>query len=99
MDISLCQGANDHPHSVSDAMKSFPSGYAQMSCFAAAFIIVRICSIAFCFCSLTRLIYNDVTAIKVILFILNVFLLSFCNLGVWVEIVLFLVRLSMQWVC
>ena len=30
----------EDPDLVSDAMKSFPSGHAQMSCFAAAFIIV-----------------------------------------------------------
>ena len=40
MDISLCHGFEKDPDSVSDAMKSFPSGHAQMSCFAAAFIIV-----------------------------------------------------------
>ena len=40
MDISLCHGFEEDPDSVSDAMKSFPSGHAQMSCFAAAFIIV-----------------------------------------------------------
>ena len=52
MDITLCHGFEEDPDIVSDAMKSFPSGYAQMSCFAAAFIIVRICLIAFCFCNL-----------------------------------------------
>ena len=40
MDFSLCQGYDDDPKSVADAMKSFPSGHAQMSCFAAAFAIV-----------------------------------------------------------
>ena len=40
MDISLCHGFEEDPDSVSDAMKSFPSGHAQMSCFAAAFTIV-----------------------------------------------------------
>ena len=44
----------------------------------------------------TRLIYNDVTAIKIILCILVVLILTycFCYLEVGVEIVLFLVRLS-----
>ena len=40
MDILLCHGFEEDPDSVSDAMKSFPSGNAQMSCFAAAFTIV-----------------------------------------------------------
>ena len=40
MDISLCHGVEEDPDSVSDAIKSFPSGHAQMSCFAAAFAIV-----------------------------------------------------------
>jgi len=39
-DPSLCQGSVDDPDSVSDAMKSFPSGHAQMSAFTAAFVIV-----------------------------------------------------------
>ena len=41
IDISLCQGYGDDPDSVYDAIKSFPSGHAQVSCFAAAFTIVR----------------------------------------------------------
>lgn len=40
IDISLCQGYGDDPDSVYDAIKSFPSGHAQVSCFAAAFTIV-----------------------------------------------------------
>ena len=40
MDITLCHGFEEDPDIVSDAMKSFPSGHAQLSCFAAAFIIV-----------------------------------------------------------
>lgn len=40
IDYSLCRGSDDDPKSVSDAMKSFPSGHAQMSCFAAAYVIV-----------------------------------------------------------
>ena len=40
MDISLCNGFEEDPDSVSEAMKSFPSGHAQMSCFAAAYTIV-----------------------------------------------------------
>ena len=40
IDISLCQGYEHDPDSVYDAIKSFPSGHAQVSCFAAAFTIV-----------------------------------------------------------
>jgi len=40
IDLSLCQGYEDDPDSVTDAIKSFPSGHAQISCFAAAFTIV-----------------------------------------------------------
>ena len=40
IDLTLCQGYEDDPDSVTDAIKSFPSGHAQISCFAAAFTIV-----------------------------------------------------------
>lgn len=40
MELTLCGGYHDDPDSVTDAIKSFPSGHAQMSCFAAAFTIV-----------------------------------------------------------
>ena len=46
---SLCQGFVNDPDSVSDAMKSFPSGHAQMSAFTATFVIVS-CLIFFCHC-------------------------------------------------
>ena len=52
MDISLCHGFEKDPDSVSDAMKSFPSGHAQMSCFAAAFIIVSFRLFTFVFVDL-----------------------------------------------
>ena len=39
-DPQLCQCSTTDPDSVSDAMKSFPSGHAQMSAFTAAFCIV-----------------------------------------------------------
>ena len=49
-----------------------------------------------CITNYTRLIYNDITPIKVIMFILVELILTYfcCYLGVGVEIVLFLVRLS-----
>jgi len=41
IDLSyLCQGYEDDPDSAYDSIKSFPSGHAQLSCFAAAFNIV-----------------------------------------------------------
>ena len=52
MDISLCHGVKEDPDLVSDAMKSFPSGHAQMSCFAAAFIIVSFGLLEFVFVDL-----------------------------------------------
>ena len=40
INLTLCKGYEDNPDSVTDAIKSFPSGHAQISCFAAAFTIV-----------------------------------------------------------
>ena len=48
MDLSLCQGFEEDPDAVLDAMKSFPSGHAQLSGFAAAFIIISLWLLIFC---------------------------------------------------
>ena len=40
--ISQCQVPEDHHKEVFDAMKSFPSGHAQIACFTSAFIIVSV---------------------------------------------------------
>jgi hypothetical protein len=42
--LALCQNSkNVSAHKdIYDAMKSFPSGHAQLSCFAAAFAIVSV---------------------------------------------------------
>jgi len=39
-DISLCQVTEEHHKEVFDAMKSFPSGHAQIACFTSAFLII-----------------------------------------------------------
>ena len=48
MDLSLCQGFEEDPDAVLDAMKSFPSGHAQMSGFGAAFAIVSLWLLVLC---------------------------------------------------
>ena len=41
MDLSLCWAADGDPNAVFDALKSFPSGHAQISSFAASYIMVN----------------------------------------------------------
>ena len=43
--ISHCQVSEDEQKEVFDAMKSFPSGHAQVACFTATFLIVSLISI------------------------------------------------------
>ena len=44
--ISLCQVSEDEQKEVFDAMKSFPSGHAQVACFTATFLIVSSISLS-----------------------------------------------------
>lgn len=39
--MSLCQAEDDQKR-INDAMKSFPSGHTQLSCFSAVFTIVSL---------------------------------------------------------
>ena len=48
IDLSLCEAAEDDPEAFFDALKSFPSGHAQISSYTASFLAVRqTCSINF----------------------------------------------------